>query len=130
MLLLIPVAASPIFTWASAAEYWALITSFCVRNDSTLAASVFSPSTSFVCCASSCWPCSMIPSSCAWIAALRVSASRARSSRLTFSASFAWPSSLLACCCIELYCSSSRFLAVATSAMPRLTFWSWRSCSS
>ena len=74
-------------TCASAAEYCALITSFCVRNDSTFADSVFSPSTSFCCCASSCWPCSMIPSSWPWIAALRVSASRARSSRFAFSAS-------------------------------------------
>ncbi len=44
-----PVAASPIRTCASAAEYWALITSFCVRNDSTLVWSVRSPSISFAC---------------------------------------------------------------------------------
>ena len=52
-------------TCASAAEYCALITSFCVRNDSIRAESVFSPSTSFCCCASSCCPCCMIePCSC------------------------------------------------------------------
>ena len=36
----IPVAASPIFTCASAAEYCALITSFCVRTVSIRASSV------------------------------------------------------------------------------------------
>ena len=82
----IPVAASPIFTCASAAEYCALITSFCVRNASIFACSVCSPSTSFCCWASSCWPCCMIASSCACTAALRVSASRARSSRFACSA--------------------------------------------
>src|SRR5581483_1014405 len=130
MLRPMPVAASPIFTWASAAEYCALMISFCVRKASIFAESVFSPSTSFCCCASSCWPCPMIPLSWPWIAALRVSASRARSSRFAFSACFAWSSSLSTCCCIPVYCSSSRFFAVVTSAIPRRTFCSWRSCSS
>ena len=116
----IPVAASPIRTCASAAEYCALITSFCVRNDSTFVCSVRSPSISFCCCASSCWPCCMIPSSCACTAVLRVSASRARSSRPACSACRAWPSSFSTCCCMPVYCSSSRFFAVVTSAMPAL----------
>ncbi len=53
----IPVAASPIFTCASAAEYWALIVSFCVRKASTLAESAFSLASSFACCSSSCFAC-------------------------------------------------------------------------
>src|SRR5581483_1046493 len=126
----IPVAASLIRTCASAAEYCALMTSFCVRKDSTFACSVRSPSISFCCCASSCCPCCMIPSSWPWTAALRDSASRARSSRPALSASRACPSSLSTCCCIVAYWSSSRFFAVVTSAMPRLTFCSWRSCAS
>jgi len=45
----IPVAASPIRTCASAAEYWALITSFCERNCSIFADSACSFATSFCC---------------------------------------------------------------------------------
>jgi hypothetical protein len=44
-----PVAASPILTCASAAEYWALMTSFSLRNDSMRVESVRSFSTSFCC---------------------------------------------------------------------------------
>ena len=45
----IPVAASPILTCASAAEYWALITSFCERKASILASSWCCESTSLSC---------------------------------------------------------------------------------
>ena len=125
-----PVAASPIRTWASAAEYCALMTSFCVRNCSIFAESCCEASVSFCCCASSCWPWVMMSPSWLSIAAFLVSAWRARSSRFACSAAFAWPSSFSTCCCIEVYWISSRFFAVVTSAIPRFTFWSWRSCSS
>src|SRR3954463_16603132 len=53
-----PWAASEIWTWASAAEYCALMTSFLVRKASTFERSFFSFSVSCSCCASSsliCW---------------------------------------------------------------------------
>ena len=59
---------------------------------------------------------------------LRVSASRARSSRPAPSALRAWSSSLLACCWSWFICSSMRLRDVATSATPRRTFVSSSSC--
>ena len=91
-----PEKASLILVWASAAEYVALIVSFLVRKDSTLAWSRWLAWTSF-----SSWSCS--PASWVWRSAIwverperRVRASRARSSRPPASAALAWPSSLVA----------------------------------
>ena len=53
-----PVDASETWTCASAAEYWALMTSFFERNCSVFASSCFSDSISFSCCDSRsaiCW---------------------------------------------------------------------------
>src|ERR671931_601766 len=89
----IPVAASPIRTCASAAEYWALMTSFCERKASIFACSCFSLATSFSCCCSSPFTCWSRPTSCCCTADFRSSACRARSSRPAPSACRAWPSS-------------------------------------
>src|SRR5262245_59765616 len=125
-----PVAASPIRTWASAAEYCALMTSFSVRKDSIFAWSCFWLSTSFSCCASSCWIWTSRPWSCCCTPDLRSSACRARSSRPAASACRAWLSSFRTLCSSCAVCIWSRFFAVTTSAMPRLTFWSDSSCFS
>ncbi len=96
--------------------------SFLVRNASTLAWSRWEASVSFssspwswACCArrSPTWPAS---------ADLRVSASRARSSRPMPRAFWAWSVSLFSCCSSWATWSSTRLRLVATSATPRRTF--------
>src|SRR3954469_14916234 len=123
-----PVAASEIRTDASTAEYCALMTSFLVRNCSSLPRSFCSLSMS--CC---CWPSSSVTCwsrdcSSVWANCLRSSAVRARSSLPAASAWRAWVSSLTTCCSSLEACSCSRFLAVTTSAMPFLTFCSSSIC--
>src|SRR3954468_17726586 len=125
-----PVAASPILTCASAAEYCALITSFCERNDSMRVSSCCCEAISFSCWSASCCTCVSSPWSCCCAAALRSSAWRARSSRFAATACRACVSSLTTFCSIDWVWSSSRFFAVTTSATPRLTFCScWSICS-
>src|SRR2546421_971104 len=123
----IPVAASPTFTWASAAEYCALRTSFCERKDSMRVSSCCWEPTNFSCWSSSCVTCVSMSCSCCCAIALRSSACRARSSRLAATAWRACVSSLTTFCSSFCCCSSSRFFEVTTSATPRFTFWS---CSS
>src|SRR3954469_14056589 len=123
-----PVAASEILTCASAAEYWALMTSFLVRNCSSLERSFCSLSISPCCCVSSsatCWSsvCSSVCANC-----LRSSAVRARSSRPAASAWRAWVSSLTTCCSSFCCCSWRLFFDVTTSAIPFLTFCSSSIC--
>src|SRR5919197_4756828 len=126
----IPVAASPIRTDASAAEYCALITSFCERKASIFAWSCFSLATSFSCCCSSCCTCWSSPWSCCWTADFRSRAWRARSSRPAERACRACVSSLTTLCSSCCVCIWRRFFAVTTSATPRFTFWSNWSCRS
>ncbi len=76
-----PLAASEILTCASAAEYWALMTSFLVRKVSILVRSFFSFSMSCSCCVSSSLTCVSSDCSSVWATVLRSSAARARSSR-------------------------------------------------
>src|SRR5829696_2908941 len=123
-----PVAASEILTWASAAEYWALMTSFLVRNCSSLERSFCSLSIRPCCCCSSSATCWSSVCSSVWANCLRSSAVRARSSRPPASAWRAWVSSLTTCCSSFCCCSCRRFLAVTTSAMPFLTFCSSSIC--
>src|SRR5215218_1141810 len=125
-----PVAASEIRTCASAAEYWALMTSFLVRKASIFWRSLASESVSFCCWASSsvtCWS-----SDCSSVCAtfLRSSAVRASSSLPAASAWRACVSSFTTDCSSFWDCICRRFFAVTTSAMPFLTFcndssWRW-----
>ena len=123
-----PVAASEIRTWASAAEYCALMTSFFVRKDSIFVRRRFSDSMSLSCwdCSSAtCWSrlCSSVCANC-----LRSSAVRASSSLPAASAWRACVSSLTTDCSSLDACIPRRFFAVTTSAMPFLTFCSDSSC--
>src|SRR4051794_14507291 len=123
-----PVAASEIRTCASAAEYWALMTSFFVRKASIFWRSFASESISFCCWPSSsatCWS-----SDCSSVCAtfLRSSAVRASSSFPAASAWRACVSSLTTDCSSFCDCICRRFFAVTTSAIPFLTFCSDSSC--
>ena len=123
-----PEAASEIITCASAAEYCALMTSFFVRKASIFARSRFSFSISCSCCCSSWVTWVSSPWSSAWIAVLRSSAIRARSSRFCEIAWRACVSSLTTCSSSFFDCIWIRFLAVTTSAMPFLTPWRCSCC--
>jgi hypothetical protein len=94
------VAASEIWTCASAAEYCALTTSFLVRKASILRRSFFSFSVSCSCCFSSSAIC--VSSDCisVWMSVLRSTAMRARSSRPCDIAWRACVSSLTTSCSI------------------------------
>ena len=123
-----PENASLIRVCASAAVYLALMVSFWVRKDSTLACRRCEASVSF---SSSPWSwacCALRSVICDVRADLRVSASRARSSRPIDSAFWAWSVSLSDCCCSWATWSSTRLRLVATSATPRRTFVSSSSC--
>ena len=104
------------------------MTSFLVRKASIFVRSFCSFSVSFSCWAwsSVIWVSSDCSSVCASV--LRSSAIRARSSRPCESAWRAWVSSLTTCCSSFVFCICRRFLAVTTSAMPFLTFWSISTC--
>ena len=65
---------------ALAAVYWALRVSFWVRKSLTRFCSASRVVVSFFSSSSSCWRCGSISSICCWAAALRDSASLARSS--------------------------------------------------
>src|SRR3954451_19615403 len=123
-----PVAASEILTEASAAEYWALMTSFLVRNWSIFVRSDCSFSISPCCWDSSSATCWSSDCSSPWANCLRSSAVRARSSRPWERAWRACVSSLTTCCSSFCCWSCRRFLDVTTSAMPFLTFWSSSIC--
>ncbi len=116
-----PVAASEIRTWASAAEYWALMTSFLVRKASIFWRSFCSFSVSCSCWRSSSetWPSSDWSS--VWTPVLRSRATRARSSLPWESAWRAWVSSLTTWASIFCDCIWIRFFEVVTSAIPFLT---------
>src|SRR3954452_3953477 len=125
-----PVAASEIRTWASAAEYWALMTSFLVRKASIFWRSFCSESVSFCCWPSSSATCWSSPCSSVWATFLRSSAVRASSSLPAASAWRACVSSFTTDCSSFWDCICRRFFAVTTSAMPFLTFcsdssWRW-----
>ena len=103
--------------------------SFWVRKASTFDCSRCEAAVSFSSSAWSEWY--WFSRSVYWVckAALRLRASRARSSRPAPSACFACPSSLVCCCWSVFICSSTRLREVATSATPRRTcvsMSSWR----
>src|SRR3954447_4391856 len=123
-----PVAASEIWTWASAAEYCALMTSFLVRKASIFVRSFCSFSVRDCCWASSSVTCWSSDWSSVWATVLRSRAARARSSRPCARAWRACVSSFTICCSSLSDCIWRRFLEVTTSAMPFLTFWSSSSC--
>ena len=123
-----PVAASEIRTWASAAEYWALMTSFLERNCSILVRSFCSEAVICSCCCSSWAICESSDCSSVCRTFLRSSAVRASSSLPAASAWRAWVSSLTTCCWNFSSCSCRRFFEVTTSAIPFLTFWSSSIC--
>ena len=89
-----------------------------VRNASTLACSRCWARVSFSSspCSWACWAWRSVI--CVVSPDLRVSASRARSSRPIASAFWAWSCSLADCCSSWLTCSSTRLRLVATSATP------------
>ena len=115
---------------ASAAVYVALMVSFLVRKASTLACSRRWARVSFSSSPWS-WACCVFRSVICWVSPdLRVSASRARSSRPIAMAFSAWSWSLVDCCSSWFTWSSTRLRLVATSATPRRTFpnsssWRW-----
>ena len=86
----IPAALSSTALTAFAAVYWAFSTSFWVRNSFTRFCRASRVCSSFSSCSVSCWCCGSMASICAWAAALRDSASLARSSLPWESAALAW----------------------------------------
>ena len=127
----IPVAASPIRTCASAAEYCALITSFCVRNDSTFVCSALLALDQLLLLRLELLALLHDPLRAGPRSPPCGSAPRARDPRGSPSAPCA-PGRRACRPAAASTCTASRAASSpsSTSAMPRLTFWSWRSCSS
>ena len=126
-----PVAASPILTCASAAEYCALMTSFWLRKASTLVGEALLVLDQLLLLG--CEAGDLLVETLELLLRERLALERgageilaAGAERLACLARRASTTSCSSFC----VCISRRFFAVTTSAMPRLTFWSSSSCFS